>query len=146
MVNFRDSLDASQSHAIEIHLQTELQDDRWNTARVGNIPGTDDHSACICSTACLDDDRSCTVALHLGHCITEKESCTDSSILPEKHYPFSNTLIRFTIAAKVLPIATNFIFANIEGNSYPIFVRLCPHQSLIPKLENNRLFVAGNPV
>jgi hypothetical protein len=55
-------------------------------------------------------------------------------------------LIRFTIATKVLPIATNFVSSNIKGNGYSVFVRFSPHQPLVPELENNSSLVAGNAI
>jgi hypothetical protein len=58
MVDLGNSFDASYSHAVEVHFETQLLDRSANTARGGNVPGTGDHSACICSIATLDDDHS----------------------------------------------------------------------------------------
>ncbi len=54
--------------------------------------------------------------------------------------------IRFTIAAKVLAIATNLVSPNIEGNRYSVFVGLSPHQPLVSELENNSSLVAGDAI
>jgi hypothetical protein len=55
-------------------------------------------------------------------------------------------LIGFTIAAKVLTIATNLVSTNIEGNSYSVFVGFSPKKSLVPELENNSSLVAGDTI
>ncbi len=55
-------------------------------------------------------------------------------------------LIRFAIAAKVLPIRTNLVSPNIEGNRYSVFVRFSPHQPLVSELENNSSLVAGDAI
>ena len=55
-------------------------------------------------------------------------------------------LIRFAIAAKILPIGTNLVSPNIEGNRYSVFVGLSPHQPLVSELENYRSLVAGDAI
>ena len=55
-------------------------------------------------------------------------------------------LIRFAIAAKILPIGTNLVSPNIEGNRYSVFVGLSPHQPLVSELENHRSLVASDAI
>jgi len=56
-MNVRDSFNAAQSHAIQVHLDAQLSH-RPSSATVGRIRETDDRSACTYEIVALYDDRS----------------------------------------------------------------------------------------